>query len=145
MLHVKFGVKCNWTVGSFLKIRTIFYKHISNKSYGNDAQINYLSIEPFLNFLAAFCVEKTRFLTIFFSSSEFGTRVYRGKIEARSEGISLHTFLRISLRKISILKRIKMNLIDINELYDMNVKKIASQFNEYFKTYYRNAKKNEKK
>ena len=63
-------------------------------------------------------------LSIFFSSSEFGTRVYRGKIEARSEGISLHTFLRISLRKINILKKTKLDPRELNELDDVSVKKL---------------------
>ena len=59
----------------------------------------------------------------FFSNSEFGMRVYRGKIEARSEGISFYTFLRISPRKINILKKTKLSPRELNELNDMNAKK----------------------
>ena len=50
-------------------------------------------------------------------------RVYRGKIEARSEGISFYTFLRIFPRKINILKKLKLDPRELNEVDDMNVKK----------------------
>ena len=50
-------------------------------------------------------------------------RVYRGKIEARSEGISLHTFLRTSPRKINIFKKTKLGSRERNELDEMNVQK----------------------
>ena len=50
-------------------------------------------------------------------------RVYKEKIEARSEGISLYTFLRISPRKINILKKTKLGPIELNKLNDKNVKK----------------------
>ena len=78
-----------------MNIHITLYKYILNIINKNDAQKNYLSIEPFLNLLAAFFVEKMRFLSIFFSKSEFGMRVYRGKIEARNECILLYTCLRI--------------------------------------------------
>ena len=51
-------------------------------------------------------------------------RVYKGKIEARNESISLYTFLRISPRKINILKKTKLNPRELNGVNDMNVKKI---------------------
>ena len=72
-------------------------------------------------------------------------RVHKGKIEARSESISLYTFLRISPRKINILEKAKLSPVELNRLYDMNAKKNVTQFNQYFKTYYYNIKKNEKK
>ena len=51
-------------------------------------------------------------------------RVYRGKIEARNEGIFLYTILRISPRKINILKKTKLTPRELNELDDMNAKKM---------------------
>ena len=71
-------------------------------------------------------------------------RVYKGKIDARSEDISLYTFLRISSRKINILKRTKLNQVEINEVDDMNIKITTAQHNEYFETYYKNIKKMKK-
>ena len=71
-------------------------------------------------------------------------RVYRGKIEARSEGISLFTFLRISPRKINILKRTKLNPIKLNEANDMNVKKMLLNQTDIFKSTIKKSK-NEKK
>ena len=62
-------------------------------------------------------------MPIFFSNSEFRMRVYKGKIEARNEGISLYTFLRISPRKINILKKTKLDSRELNILDNMNVKK----------------------
>jgi hypothetical protein len=47
--------------------------------------------------------------------------VYTGKIEARNKNISLYTFLRISLRKINILKKPKLYPTELNEFYEMNV------------------------
>jgi len=72
-------------------------------------------------------------------------RVYKGKMDARNEGIVLYTFLRISPRKINILKNPKLGPRELNELDDMNVKKNVVQFNQYFETYYRNVKKMKKK
>ena len=72
-------------------------------------------------------------------------RVYKGKIEARNEGISLYTFLRISPRKINILKTPKLDPRELYEVNVMNVKKNTVQFNEYFETYYKNTKKKMKK
>ena len=63
-------------------------------------------------------------------------RVRRGKIEAKSKGISLYTFLRISPRKMDIFKKTKLNPREFKELDNMNVKKNATQFNEYFEIYY---------
>ena len=57
-------------------------------------------------------------------------RVYKGKIAARSKGIYLYTFLRISPRKINILKKIKLDLRELNEVNSMNAKKkYCSMFN----------------
>ena len=79
-----------------MKIHVVFHKHILNISNRENAQSNYLSIEPLQNLLAAFFIEKTKFLSIFFSNPEFGMRIYRGKIEAKNNGISFYIFLRIS-------------------------------------------------
>ena len=52
-------------------------------------------------------------------------RVYKGKIEAKiDEDIFLYIFLRIPPRKINILKKTKLNPRELNEVNDMNVKKI---------------------
>ena len=51
-------------------------------------------------------------------------RVYKGKIEARNENIIQHTFLRISSRKINILRKTKLGPRELNEVDHMNVKKI---------------------
>ena len=104
-------------------------------------QTNHLSIELLQNFLAAFFVEKTRFLSKFFSDSEFGMRVYKGKIEARNEDIPLYTFLRISLRKINILKKNKLGLRELNELNDMNVKKVLLNLTNILKSTAKMSKK----
>ena len=58
------------------------------------------------------------------SNSEFGMRVYKERIEARNESISLYAFLRISPRKIYILKKTKLGPRELNELDDMTVKKM---------------------
>ena len=89
---------------------------------------------PLLNLLAAFFIEKTRFSSIFFSNSEFGVRVYRGKIEARNESISLYTFLRISLRKINIFKKTKLGSRELNEMDDMNVRKMLLNLTNILKS-----------
>ena len=86
-------------------IQITVYKHNLNISYENNTQNNYLSIELLLNLLATLFVEKTRFLSKKFSDSKFRMRVYKGKIEARNKGIPLYTFLRISPRKINILRK----------------------------------------
>ena len=51
-------------------------------------------------------------------------RVYREKIKAKNEGIPLYTFLRISPRKINILKETKLGSRELNVVDDMNVKKM---------------------
>ena len=71
-------------------------------------------------------------------------RVYKGKFEARNErkpSILLYTFLRISPRKINILKKTKLDPRELNEVNGMNIKKNATQFNEYFEIHYENVKK----
>ena len=98
-----------------------------------------------LNLLATFYVEKKRFFLIFFSNSEFGMRVYRGKTEAKLKNILLCTFLRISPRKINILKKNKLGSRELNKFDGMNVKKNVTQFSEYFEIYYENVRKMEKK
>ena len=107
MFYIKFCVKCNRNFGGFSKIYITFYNYVSNINNVNNARSNYLSIELLLNLLTEFFVEKTRFFPKIVSNSEFEMRVYRGKIEARNEGISFYTFLRISPRKINILKNTK--------------------------------------
>ena len=107
-----------------MTIYITFHKHISNINNGDNAQQNYVSIEPLLNLLVAFFVEKMRFPSKFFSNSEFGMRVYKGKIEARNGGIPLYTFLRISPRKINILKKTNLDPRELNQVDEINVKKM---------------------
>ena len=97
-----------------------------------------------INLLAAFFIEKTRFLSIFLSNSRFVMRVYRGEIEARSESIPLYTFLRISPRKINILKKNKLRPRDLNEVNDMNAKKLLLNLTNILKSTTKMSKKNEK-
>ena len=70
----------------------------------------------------------------FFSNSEFGMRIYRGKIEATGEGICLYTFLRISPRKINILKKTKLGPVDLNKMNEMNVKKMLFNLTNILKS-----------
>ena len=51
-------------------------------------------------------------------------RVYKEKIEVKNENTFLYTFLRISPRKINILRKTKLDPRELNELNDMNVKKM---------------------
>ena len=106
-----------------MKIHVTFYKHVSDIGKVNDVQHNFLSIKPLLSLLAAFFVEKTRFLSKIFSNSEFGMRVFKGKIEARNESTFLYVFLRISPRKINILKKTKLGPKELIKVNDINVKK----------------------
>ena len=87
-----------------------------------------------LNLPAAFFVEKIRFLLIFFSNSEFGMRVYKGKIEATKEGIPLCTFLRISPRKINISEKTKLGPRELNKVHDMNLKKLLLNLTNILKS-----------
>ena len=68
-------------------------------------------------------------------------RVYKGKMEARSEGISFYTFLRISPRKINIFKRAKLHPTELNELYNMNIKKILLDIMNILKSTIKMSKK----
>ena len=124
MFHIKFCAKCDRHFGGFLKIHIICYKYILKINNKDDAQWNYLSFKPLLSLLVALFIKKTKCLSIFFSNSEFGIRVYRGKIDARREGISLYTFLKISPRKINILKKTKLGRRELNEVDDINVEKM---------------------
>ena len=119
----------------------MFVKHILNLSNENNAQKNCLSIEPLLDLLTAFFVEKTRFSSIFFSNTEFGMRAYKGKIEGRNESIPLHTFLRISPQKINILKKTKLNSSELNELDDINVEKMLLNLTNILKSTKKMSKK----
>ena len=61
-------------------------------------------------------------------------RVYKGKIASRNESLSLYTFLRISPRKINIMENPKLGPRDINELNDMNVKKMLFNLTNILKS-----------
>ena len=145
MFYIKFCIKCDWNFGGFLKMQITFYKQISKIINENNVQQNYLSIELLPSPLAKFFVKKSWFLSRFLWNPAFGMRVYKGKIEVRNEGISLYTFLRISPRKINILKTPKLDPRELYEVNVMNVKKNTVQFNEYFEIYCKNVKKMKKK
>ena len=117
-----------------MKIDITFYKDVSNIDNVANANQNYLSIELLLNLLAAVFIEKTRFLPNFFSDPEFGMRVYKGKIEARNEGVLFYTFWRISPRKINILKKTKLTPRELNEVNDMHIKKMSLNLTNILKS-----------
>ena len=64
-----------------MNIHITFHKHILNIINLDNVQNYYLSIELLRNLLAAFFVEKTRFLSKIFSNSEFGDEGIQGKNE----------------------------------------------------------------
>ena len=68
-------------------------------------------------------------------------RLYKEKIEARIEDIHLHTFLRISLRKINILKKPKLGLRELNEVDEMNVNKMLLNLTNILKSTKKMSKK----
>ena len=107
-----------------MNIHITFYKYILNAIGRYNTQQNYISIESLLTLIAIFFVEKARFLSRKISNSEFRTRVYKGKMEAKPMNILFYTFLSISLRKINILKKTKLGPRELNEIDNINVKKI---------------------
>ena len=68
-----------------------------------------------------------------FSDSEFGMRVYKGKMKARNESTFLYTFFRISPQKINILKKSKLGLRELNKLDDTNIKKMLFNLEDILK------------
>ena len=71
-------------------------------------------------------------------------RVYKGKLGGRSEGISLHTFLKITPRKIYVLKKTKLGLRELNEVDDMNVKRVLLNLTNILKSTTKRSKKCQK-
>ena len=141
MLHIKFCTKCHWNCGGFLKIRIAFYKHASKLVYGNNVQQNYLSIEPLLNLLAAFVVEKTRFLSKFFQIQSLGWGYTRENLEVKTR-VSLCTYFWGYLHEKSIfLKKTKLGLRKLNELNDMNVNKMLLNITNVLKSTAKMSKK----
>ena len=65
----------------------------------------------------------------------------QGKIEARNEGVFLYTFLRISLRKINLLKKSKLGLRELNEVDEMTVKKMLLNLTDILKSITKMSKK----
>ena len=61
-------------------------------------------------------------------------RVYKGKIEARNEGILFYTFLKISLQKINILKKTNLGPRELNEVDGVNVKKASLNLTNILKS-----------
>ena len=97
-----------------------------------------------LNLLAAFAVEKMRFLSIFFKFRIWVEGIQE-KIEARNESISLDKFLRISPRKINILKKTRLDPRELNEVNDMNANKMLPNLTNNLKSTTEMAKKMKKK
>ena len=73
-------------------------------------------------------------------------RGYTGLFWQQNRGYSFfNAFLRLSLRKINILKKTKMDLRDLIEFYNRNKKTTATQFNKYFEICYKEKVKKGKK
>ena len=72
-------------------------------------------------------------------------RVYKGKIEARNEVIPLYTFLRISPRKINISKKTKLGPKELNQIDEINGKKMLLNLTNILKSTTKMSKKMEKK
>ena len=75
-----------------------------------------------MDFLDTFFVEKTKCLLLFFSNQKLETRVYWYFLGVKSRIFFFYAFLRISLRKMYILKKTKTNLIELTEIYCRNNK-----------------------
>ena len=69
----------------------------------------------------------------------------QGKMEARNEHIFLYTFLRISPRKINVLKNPKLGPRKLNEDNDMNVKIVMLVLTNILKSTRKTSKKKMKK
>ena len=72
-------------------------------------------------------------------------RVYKGKMEAKNEDISLYTFLRISTRKINIFRKTKLSPREFNEINDINVKNMLLNLTSILKSTKKIPKKCQKK
>ena len=68
-------------------------------------------------------------------------RVYKGKLGGRGEGASLHTFLKITPRKIYVLKKTELGPRELNEINDMNVKKMLLNLTNVLKSTTKMSKK----
>ena len=84
---------------------------------------------------------ENEFFVNFFSNSEFGMRVYKGKIDARNESVPWYTFLRISPRKINTLKKTKLDPRELNELDDVSVEKLLLNLANILKSTIKMSKK----
>ena len=72
-------------------------------------------------------------------------RIYKGKIEARNESMSLYTFLRISPRKINILKKTKLSPRELNEVDEVSIQKMLLNLMSILKFTTKISKKKKKK
>ena len=73
-------------------------------------------------------MEKTGFLSTFFSNPKFETRVDSTFWGTKSKVFFFYTFLRISPRKINIFKKPKMELIESTKSYKMNKNQLQLNF-----------------
>ena len=62
-------------------------------------------------------------------------------MKAGNEGIFLYTFLRISPRKINILKKTKLGPRDLNEVDDLNINKMLFNLTNILKSTTKMSKK----
>ena len=86
-----------------------------------------------------------RFLPIFFQIQNLGRGYTREKLRLETKVSLCSHFCGYLHEKINILKRTKLSPRELNDVDDMNVKKNAAHFKEYFKIYYKNIKKMKKK
>ena len=105
-----------------------------------------LSIDLVITELSSYILrrENKTFVEFFFKFRIWDEGI-QGKIEARNESIPLYTFLRISSRKINILKKIKLGPRELNELDDMNVKKMLLNLTNILKSTTKKSKRMKKK
>jgi hypothetical protein len=82
-----------------------------------------LSIDPVIAELGSYIFRRENKIFVkFFSNSKFKTRVYWSFFEAKPKFFFFFTFLRISLRKINILKRAKLHWTELSKIYGKNKK-----------------------
>ena len=97
-------------------------------------------MEPFI---CIFRRENEMFVRIFFKFRIYDEGI-QGKFEARNENIYLYTLLRISPRKINILKKNKLGPRELKEVDDINVKKMLLNLTNVLKSTIKMSKKKKK-
>jgi hypothetical protein len=99
-----------------------------------------------MNSLAMFFIEKTRFLSkFFFSYSKYGMRAYWSFSVANPRIFLFYAFLGISLRKINIFQKTKLDLLGLAEIYNKYKKQPLLNLTNILKSTTKNVKKEKKK